>query len=778
MHMKNTISTAILLFFTLVSMTISAKSTIADDKFRQLEESLPTPNNYRTASGAPGHKYWQQQVDYKIAVTLNDKTQSLDAEEILHYKNNSPDTLRYLWFQLDQNKLNRHSAFKLATEAPKNSENKVTFKHFRKAVELPKFNGGYQITKVADKNDNKLPFIINRTMMRIDLPTALKTGESIELKINWHYQLHEQKVLGGRSGYEYFKEDENYLYEVASWFPRAAAYYDVMGWQNKQFLGDGEFALEFGNYDVKITVPADHVVASTGELQNAKEVLTKKQIKRLTKAKTAKSPLLIFTPREALKNEKSRSKKTKTWHFTAENVRDFAFASSRKFIWDAQGYQHNNTDTMAMSYYPNEGNPLWEQYSTEAIIHTMQEYSKYTFDYPYPVSISVNGPVGGMEYPMITFNGPRPTEDEKTGEKTYSRRTKYGLIDVIIHEVGHNYFPMIINSDERQWTWMDEGLNTFVQFIAQQAWEENYPQRRGHAADIVSYMKSDNQVPIMTNSESILQFGNNAYGKPATALNILRESIMGRELFDFAFKEYAQRWKFKRPTPADFFRTMEDASAVDLDWFWRGWFYTTDNVDIAIGNVHLYRPNSQNPDTEEAWERALHNEQPEFISNLRDKTQTHRVENNDDLVDFYNEHDKFTATNADRNAYHKKHKNLEPWQQDLLVNESNFYIIDFENKGGLVMPIFLDITYSDNSKEHLRIPAEIWRYNSEKVSKLLIRNKEITEIIIDPHWETADVDVNNNYWPARPIKSRFELYKKKKDDMMRDYRKKIEKFDE
>ena len=383
-----------------------------------------------------------------------------------------------------------------------------------------------------------------------------------------------------------------------------------------------------------------------------------------------------------------------------------------------------------------------------------------------------------MEYPMITFNGYRPTLDKETGEKTYSRRTKYGLIGVIIHEVGHNYFPMIVNSDERQWTWMDEGLNTFLQFLAEQAWEEGYPSRRGHAAKITDYMKSSNQVPIMTNSESILQFGNNAYGKPATALNILRETIMGRELFDFAFKEYARRWKFKRPTPADLFRTMEDASAIDLDWFWRGWFYTTDHVDIALGNIHLYRPDSKNPDTEEAWERALENEKPAFISDIRNKGQWLRTTDSPELLDFYNEHDKFTATNADRNSYNKKHKKLEQWEKDLLVNDDNFYIIDFHNKGGLVMPILLDITYADNSKEHLRIPAEIWRKNSKTVSKLLVRDKEITAIAIDPNWETADVDVNNNYWPARPIKSRFELYKRKKDDMMRDYNKELKSLDD
>lgn len=764
MHMKTYLSLFFALF--IASNGIQAQPLI-DDKFRQLDEILPTTNQYRTASGSPGHKYWQQQVDYHIKVTLDDKKQILHGASNLKYQNNSPDTLSYLWIQLDQNRHVPDSTHITKREAPKK---KVTFKSLRRHMAVQDFEGGVKLTALTDKAGNDLPYIINGTMLRVDLPQPLLPSQMAELNFKWHYPIPDQKVLGGRSGYEYFEEDENYLYQIAAWYPRAAAYYDAKGWQNKQFIGNGEFTLEFGNYHVEITVPADHVVAATGTLENADLVLTKKQLKRLAKAKNSDEPVLIITPDEALDNEESRSRKTKTWHFKADKVRDFAFASSRKFIWDAQGYQAGNTDTLAMSFYPNEGNPLWEQYSTPAIIHTIEQFNRYTFDYPYPVAISVNGPVYGMEYPMISFNGPRPTLDKKTGKKTYSRQTKYRLLDIIVHEIGHNYFPMIINSDERQWTWMDEGLNTFVQFVALQAWEDDYPQRFGHAANIVKYMKSDNQVPIMTNSESILQLGNNAYGKPATALNILRETIMGRELFDFAFKEYAQRWKFKRPTPADFFRTMEDASAMDLDWFWRGWFYTTDHVDIALGNIHLYRPNSLDPETEAAWLRALENEKPEFISNLRDQELTKRIEENDDLEDFYNEHDKFTPSNVDYNKYHAKLKKLEDWEKELLEDEHLFYILDFENLGGLVMPIILQITYADDSQERIYLPAEIWRKNSKQVSKLIISEEEISEVIIDPHWETADVNINNNYWPARPIKSRFELFKrKKKRNLMHDY---------
>lgn len=764
-----------------VSLPSMAGGKPFDDKFRQLDELLPTPNSYRTASGAPGHKYWQQQADYKIKVRLDDAKQKLTASETINYKNNSPDTLTYLWLQLDQNRFKRDSLDKTTrtSNVAANDNPKTTFSSMRNRVKSSQHDGGYDITKVADSRGKPLKYIINNTMMRIDLPKPLKSGKSVKFSIDWNYQVREQKVLGGRAGYEYFKEDDNYLYEIAQWFPRMAAYYDVYGWQNKQFLGNGEFALEFGDYDVKITVPADHIVASTGELQNAKKVLTSTQRKRLAKAKTADRPVIIVTEEEAIENEKEKSSKMKTWHFKAENVRDFAWASSRKFIWDAQGYSEGDIDTMAMSFYPKEGNPLWERYSTEAIVHTIEHYNKYSLQYPYPVSISVNGPVGGMEYPMITFNGPRPKVDKKTGEKTYSKRTKYGLIGVIIHEVGHNYYPMIVNSDERQWTWMDEGLNTFVQFLAEQAWEEKYPSRRGPARKIVNYMKSSHQVPIMTNSESILQFGNNAYGKPATALNILRETIMGRELFDFAFKEYAERWKFKRPTPADLFRTLEDASAVDLDWFIRGWFYTTDHVDISLDKVTKMHIGNQNPEVEKGWDREQFNQEPQDISDIRNKDIVVRTKGKPELLDFYNENDDFIVTNADRNKYASSQKKLEDWQLELLENGSNLYVVDFTNKGGLVMPIILKITYKDGSSEIQRMSAQIWRKNTQNVSKMLITDKEISEIVLDPYWETADVDVNNNYWPSRVIESRLELYKRKKSkNMMEKYNEKLKTEEE
>ncbi|KQV54012.1 MULTISPECIES: M1 family metallopeptidase [unclassified Duganella] len=749
-----------------------------DDKFRQLEELLPAANQYRTASGAPGHAYWQQRADYTIRATLDEANRAISGSGQVTYHNNSPDTLHYLWLQLDQNIYKSDSDARMTMTAPsreawgraKSDEEGMKYDGLRNILAGRDFDGGFKIASVKGPGGAPLKTTINRTMMRIELQQPLKPGEKFNFSIDWTYKINEQKVLGGRSGYEYFAEDKNALFEIAQWFPRMAAYYDVYGWQHKQFLGSGEFTLEFGDYDVQITVPADHIVASTGELQNPNEVLSASQRDRLAKARTSKTPVVIVTQAEAEQAEKNQAKGSKTWHFKAKNVRDFAWASSRKFIWDAQGYKKDGSNLMAMSYYPKEGNPLWEKYSTAAIIHTIEQYNKYSLDYPYPTAISVNGPVGGMEYPMISFNGPRPVKDKKTGEITYTKRAKYGLIGVVIHEVGHNYFPMIVNSDERQWTWMDEGLNTFVQSLAQEAWEDNYPAGRGDPRFIVDYMRSKNQVPIMTNSESLLQFGNNAYAKPAAALNILRETVLGRELFDYAFREYARRWKFKRPTPADFFRTMEDASGTDLDWFWRGWFYTTDAVDVSIDGISEYGVSTKNPETEKAWKKAQRDAEPVSIIDQRNKGMVHKVDEQPALKDFYNEHDEFTVTNADRNKFSESTNDLEQWEKDLLAQGKHLYLVDFSNLGGLVTPLVLQLELKSGKKYIERVPAEVWRYSPKKITKVIVTDEPLVSLVHDPYWETADIDQSNNAWPRKITPSRLELFKSHQpDNMMKDF---------
>ena len=714
-----------------------------EDKFRQLEEILPTPNDYRTASGAPGYQYWQQNVDYIIDVEIDDETQMLIGSEEITYINQSPDPLRYIWLQLDPNIREPHSDSQTTTVD--GAMDRTSLDQLRNSLQRSEFDGGIKIGKVVDlETDKPLKFTIVKTMMRVDLPEAIEKGDSFRFQVDWKYAINNSKVVRGRTGYEHFESDDNYLYEMAQWFPRACAYTDVTGWQHKQFLGRGEFTLDFGSYEVRITVPADHIVASTGVLQNSDDVLTEAQQERLKESESSEVPMFIVTPDEAKENESSRATEKKTWVFKAENVRDFAFATSRKFIWDSMGVDLSGKRVMAMSYYPNEGEPLWSQYSTHAIAHTLEVYSKFTFDYPYPVAISVNGPVGGMEYPMICFNGPRPNEDG-----TYSARTKYGLISVIIHEVGHNWFPMIVNSDERQWTWMDEGLNTFMQFLTEQEWEERYPSRRGNPANIVPYMTSPNQVPIMTNSESILQFGANAYAKPATALNILRETIMGRELFDFAFKEYSNRWRFKRPMPGDFFRSMEDASGVDLDWFWRGWFYTTDHVDIEISGASLVDFDTQNDYIEKPKRKSEREAAGISVSEERNADLPKRTQKFPELNDFYNEYDALNVTDDDQKAYAQFLESLSDEQKKTLSELPNAYLVEFKNVGGLVMPLIVELHFADGTKEIRRIPAEIWRRNNKVVSKMFITEKPVQHFLIDPRGETADSDVSNNFYPRR-----------------------------
>jgi aminopeptidase N len=735
-----------------------------DDAFRQLEEWLPTPNGYRTASGQPGPDYWQQQVDYQIDVTLDDGNQRIIGSERIDYHNQSPESLRYLWIQLDQNLFKPTSVGNIADEAPAFGD-RVSVRRLQLIQYLRHFEGGYNLTKVADGDGKPLRYTVVDTMMRVDLAEPLPPGGKAALQIDWNFKIVDADLLPARSGYEFFAKDGNYIYELAQWFPRLVAFTDNNGWQHKQFLGAGEFTLELGDYEVRITAPSDHVILATGTLQNPGEVLTQAQRERLQSAAKADLPVFIVTPDEAKANEQDKSSDTKTWVYQASQVRDFAWASSRKFIWDAQGHQMEDQHVMAMSLYPNEGEPLWSKYSTSSIIHTLNVYSRYTFNYPYPVAISVNGPVGGMEYPMICFNGPRPEEDG-----TYSAGTKYGLISVVIHEVGHNYFPMIVNSDERQWTWMDEGLNTFLQYLAEQEWEENYPSRRGEPDDIVPYMLSSDQVPIMTNSESLLQFGPNAYSKPATALNILRETILGRELFDFAFKEYARRWKFKRPQPADFFRTMEDASGVDLDWFWRGWFYSTDHVDLAIEGLTLHQIDIGDPDANAQRSRDEDAAKVPSLSDERNESLAKRVDRYPGLKDFYNSYDKLAVSDQDRNNFKQFLDRLTAEEQSLIRSQQNFYILKLKNVGGLVMPIPISIDYEDGTSETIVVPAEIWRLNSRQVAKLIVSDKTIKAVQLDRRKQIADSEESNNHFPPKIVTSRFSVFKdeRQRGNPMRD----------
>lgn len=697
------------------------------NRFRQMYYEMATPNAYRTASGQPGPEYYQQQADYVMDIELDDRNQKIYGTETITYHNNSPENLEFLWLQLDQNVREKDSKANLRN--PNRVLNRFNNPAYFASQNLKKpFDGGFNIEYVKDASGNPLPYTINWTMMRIDLPTPLASGQQVSFSIKWWYNINDRmKDGGGRSGYESFPEDGNNLYTIAQFFPRMAVYSDVEGWQNHQFWGNGEFALPFGNYQVNITVPADHVLDATGELTNRKEVFSREMMKRYNQAKKSfDKPVFIVTEEEAIEAEKGFSDKKKTWKFSATNVRDFAFASSRKFIWDMQAVDINGRTVMAVSLYPKEGNPLWEDLSTKVVASTLKTYSKFTFDYPYHKAISVHTARIGMEYPMICFNYGRPLPDG-----TIPERTKYGMIGVIIHEVGHNFFPMIVNSDERQWGWMDEGINTFVQYLAEQEFGERhpdviapykeYPSRRGPAKNIVSYMSADQSTlsPIMSNPENVFQLGPNAYSKPATGLNILRETIMGPELFDHAFATYSKRWMFKHPTPEDFFRTMEDASAVDLDWFWRGWFYSTDYVDLGVKEVKQYRMTDDGTPLKDG-EKVLMEEMPslkEFLDNLTDE------------------------------------------QKATIDTPKYFYEVTYEKKGGIPMPLIVEFSYKDGTREVVKYPAELWRKNDKQVSRVMATNKEVVGIVVDPMEETADIDTSNNNWPKEEKSNEFEQFK-------------------
>jgi hypothetical protein len=747
------------------------------NKFEQLGTILQSPNEYRTASGAPGSKYWQQRADYDITCSLNEAENKLTGAETITYINNSPDVLTYLWLQLDEN---QHSTKDNAGYQSSSTMNRNQTDADLKRYEEPTEDKlGCKIVKITDALGKALQYTINKTMMRVELPTALKPGQKFSFKINWFYYLSEKNKTGGRGGYEFFPEDGNSLFTITQWFPRLCVYSDFQGWQNHQFTGRGEFALVFGNYKVQMTVPADHQVCATGECQNYAQVLSPTEMARWNKAQTATDVVEIVTLDEAKKKEPVKKAGTKTWIFKADNVRDFAWGSSRKFIWDAMPVKVEGKKVMCMSFYPKEAYGLYRKYSTKVVAHTIKSYSKFSIPYPYPVAQSIEAS-NGMEYPMICFNFGRT---EKDG--TYSQGTKYGMIGVVVHEVGHNFFPMIINSDERQWSWMDEGLNTFVEYLSEELLENGFPSRRGPAFTIADYMKLPKDVlePIMTNSENIVQFGPNAYSKPATGLNILRETIMGRELFDYAFKEYARRWAFKHPTPADFFRTMEDASGEDLDWFWRGWFYGIDPVDISLDTVKAYKMN-------ESYEGANlggGTRAPQTFTNRASKPfdDISKVRNrNDSKIKFAVDEDKSLV---DAYTYYK------PWEtadsvQTITIpgggapakdtfglaekrsigGSKYFYEITCSNKGGLVMPVIVEFTYVDGSKEVERIPVQIWRLNENKITKVFMKNKEVVSIKLDPMRETADINEKNNVWPVGNAEvSTFQLFKARQSDAAR-----------
>ena len=649
--------------------------------FRVLDQ-WPAPNETRAANGKPGPKYWQQRVDYVIRVGLDTTTHAVTGSERVTYRNNSPDALGYVWFQLDQN-IDNPDVSPAMIGAPALQKNITPAA--AAFINATLDTRGYTISRVqlVSKTGQKTDaaYVMQGTQMKVPLASPIPSGGSQDIEIDWSYVMPESFASrNGRGARE--KLADGWAYLAAQWFPRAAVYDDVVGWQNDQFFGQGEFYLNFGNYDVSITVPHNHIVQSTGVLQNPVDVLTTTQRERLARAMTSENQVYIITKDEAnTPATRPAGSGPMTWRFKAENVRDFAWASSAGFIWDAAGFRYTPTSKPIEmhSLYPREALGVWDSLSTRAIAQTMRTYGRLSFEYPYPKASNIHGIVGGMEYPMIAFCGARPPQN---ADAATLKRVGYGLVSVTIHEVGHNWFPMIVASDERKWTWMDEGLNSYLEGMASMEFDATWPRARLPliAANIVPYMRNTDQVPLMTESDLIHRgFGPNGYTKPASGLYILREQVLGPQLFDAAFREYSQAWMFKHPQPADFFRSMMQASGDNLNWFWRGWFYTTHANDQGVGTVETQSADSMGMSA--------------------------------------------------RGRYYNR--------------------ITLENKGGLVMPVVMEFTFTDGSKERVRLPVSIWRTNEKAFRYGRFSQKELQSIELDPDNALADINRDNNKW-ARP----------------------------
>jgi hypothetical protein len=544
--------------------------------FRRL--ALPAPNELRQGSGRPGPRYWQQRADYSISVALDTATHTVAGRETIRYANRSPDTLTYVWLQLDQN---------IYREDSRGHDLNPADARFAGAG----FTGGYTIESFdavrprpprpgaaaegrggAPLRRTALRTTINGTVMRVDLDRPLPPGGSATFDVAYRFQVPEHG--SDRMGRERFPE--GWLYEIAQWYPHMAVYDDVRGWNTEQYLGQGEFYLEYGDIDFAVTVPRGFIVAGTGTLQNPLDVLTPAQRARLARALRSDSTVAIIAKDEVGQpsTRPAGTAPTLTWRFAAKNVRDVAWAAAPNFIWDASGWN----GVLMQSFYPPVADSIWRE-STRMVRHSIKHYSEKWFPYPYPTAINVNGPVGGMEYPMIVFCA--------------NRRSRDGLFGVTTHELGHEWFPMIVGNNERLHAWMDEGFNSFLNIYSARAYspERDWLRTRGQAEAWAQFAATGRDEPPMLAADRITPnaLGAVAYSKPATGLYLLRHQIVDSSRFDAAFREYIRRWAFKHPTPADFFRSMEDGLGEDLSWFWRGWFYRTDVVDQAVDSVRARR---------------------------------------------------------------------------------------------------------------------------------------------------------------------------------------------
>jgi hypothetical protein len=616
----------------LLAVQVAAPQVQDTSPFRALP--LPTPNVYRAADGRPGPSYWQQRADYTISATLDPATQILQGEETIRYTNNSPMALPYLWLQLDQNICAPTSVTSQLNQPP------LVFGATSFDFSCGGFAGGVALSAVRSAGHD-LDYHVFGTMMRVDLPAALDPGATVDLNIGWRFGVPENGA--GRMG------RDGTLYEIAQWYPRMAVYDDVHGWNTEPYIGAGEFYLEYGHFDVRITLPAAYVMTATGTLQNPADVLTATQRERLARAARSDTPVAIITAAEAgTRAARPTTNGTLTWHFVADSVRDVAFAAGPNLRWDAVNWDGILIETL---YRPNA--PFWEE-GIRMARHTIQYFSERLYRYPYAHATTIEGPIAGMEYPMLTFVAGTSRED---------------LHYTLMHEFGHQWYPMVVGSNERLYPWMDEGFNTFIDIGATEDYFRGTPY-----ADSAAIAKTNmypahaipgEEQPLSTRPVESRDLFWTAYQKPALMLHLLRYEVLGKDVFDRAFRAYTAAWAFKHPTPADFFRMMRSETGTDLDWFWREWIYTTARLDQAVDSV---------------------------------------------------------------------------------TSGAGGSVIHLSNRGAMVMPAELAVTFADGRTDTIRLPVDMWNLGS-RFEYHVAGGRRVTAVTIDPRNVFPDIGRRNNRWP-------------------------------
>lgn len=710
-----------------LAIAVSAVAHAEATPFSPLGSLVDPPSATRGADGRPTSTYWQQHIAYDIDATLDVERRVINAQAELRYTNNAPQALDAIWFEISPEATTKDA---IAHRSATINVDSASVRDLRGLREQEERGGGLVVSSVADSEDRPLAFEARGTQLRVALPRPLASGQTVRIKLAWRVALVDLDRKGGRTGYMLLSSGDP-IFHIAQWYPQPVAFTDYGGWRNVPFVDHGEFAPELGDYNVSLTLPAGQLVAATGVLTNEADVLTGVERTRLARLRQGKVTEIVTAAEAATKR---RSSETRTWRFAARNVRDFALAASLRYRWDAT--LAGTSAVRAMTFYPSEASALWRPLALPAIGHALDVYGRMTFDYPYPVVQAAFGPNDGMEHTMLAFS--RYPPDGPNG--TYSRERKRDFLWVLTHEVGHNWFPLIVNSDERAWTWMDEGLTSYLETLATLEWSGDYTTRPNLPAMLGAEREATGRQPPMTPANAVVDLFPTQYHRPAAALQVLRELVLGRETFDRAFRAYARAWMFKRPTPGDFFRTINQESGADLDWFWRAWFFSTDHVDLSLERVAALRLVAVPADAIPAPADAT---PPANLTVLRNAAEGRRlmVEQVPRLADAYDRIPERTLAGATPSA----HAVVDVQRTlDALGQGGVFYELDIRNRGGVVSPVPIRIDYRDGTSERYVVPVELWFGDTKRAQHILWRAKSIRSVTLDPDAATGDVDRGNN----------------------------------